>query len=365
MNPAYPHKPLSSILKIRFYTSYNPCNFACEYCITTERGEGGAEKDRAQRPLPIITRIGKNLASPKNTMAKARAFAKNPSMLFSRKGPAVWSDHKYMRIIERIKDLPYHIDLRIGVGGEFFLDKTLATGARRLSQYDNVVALNLISNLSFKYDQYTKIFQGYDLSKVALVCSYHATQVKDREAWLETAARIGKIVDLAIILVAWPPVLPQLPEIKAEFAKRGLFVFAQAFNGWYAGRKYPEAYTNEERKILRSIFLSRHDYAHMVDLKTPGTCHAGVDYVLMDIDGNIFRCGGFHVPYGNIFSGFTLLKKPEACPVSECWCDTDNLNTQAFHENYEMLGLNQHKYVYRYAGQAKASPSLDEWSIDY
>ncbi|MEM7586017.1 MAG: hypothetical protein AAF560_21685 [Acidobacteriota bacterium] len=352
-------------MKIRLYTAFNPCNFACEYCITMDRIEDRPEEEKAQKSLPILSRIARNLAQPKKTAARIAAVAKSPSMLFSRQEPATWSEDKFERIVDRIGELPYKVDLRIGVGGEFFLSKTLANGARKITNYDNVVALNLISNLSFRYKQYQKILDGFDLSKVALVCSYHPTQVKDRAVWRETAVRMSKLVDLAVIVVAWPPVLDRIEDFKKEFADAGLTVFVQAFNGWVNGKKYPDSYSEEERALLRSLAYSRHDYAHMVELKTPGLCYAGMDYVLMNINGEVFRCGGFHVPYGNIFDGFKLLEKPTECPVTECWCDTDNLNTVAFRENYEMIGRNQHKYQYRFAEEAKLDPSLDEWSIDY
>ena len=70
-----------SRLKIRFFTNWNPCNFACEYCITSERDDGTVEEERSQRPLPILTRIGKNLARPHNALSKALTVIKHPSML--------------------------------------------------------------------------------------------------------------------------------------------------------------------------------------------------------------------------------------------------------------------------------------------
>lgn len=353
-----------SRLKIRFYTSYNPCNFACEYCVTSERNEETREEDRSQKPLPILQRLGKKLAHPEKLLTSARVLATHPSML-SRPKPTVWSEEAYWRIVERMRELPYELDVRIGVGGEFFTNKALVAGARQLSRYDNVSALNLITNLSFSYEQYLRLLDGYDLGKLGLVGSHHPTQIKDPERWLETALRMNELVDLAVILVAWPPVLDDLPALHERFTGEGLTVFVQAFNGWHGGRKYPEAYDERQREMLRSIFYSRHDYAHMVDLKTPGDCYAGVDYVFMNINGDVFRCGGILMPLGNIFEGFELLDGPAACPVSECWCDTDNLNTQAFKDHYAVEGLNQHKYTYRFADRARLDPAWGEWNIDY
>ncbi len=332
------------ILKIRFFTSYKRCNLACEYCVTTERNDAPLET-RSQRQPSIGSRIFRTLVNPRRALATAAAIVRNPTALLAAKAPAVWDEKSYGSIIRHMAELPYRLDVRIGVGGELFTSKALIAGARELSHSGNVIAINLISNLSFSYQQYLKMFQGFEIAKVALVASFHPTQVKDANRWLETALRMKEMVDLAVVVVGWPPVLAQLPEIKASFEAQGISVFTQAFQGWFAGRKYPEAYSKEELSILEEIFYSRHDYEHMVQLKRPGSCFAGSDYVLIDINGDVFRCGGTSEPLGNIFDGFALLAGPRSCPSRACWCDTENLNTKAFREHYRMTGLNQHKYL--------------------
>jgi MoaA/NifB/PqqE/SkfB family radical SAM enzyme len=242
--------------------------------------------------------------------------------------------------------MPYAIDVRIGVGGEFFIDKTLIDGARQLSVARNCVAVNLITNLSFPFQQYLSFLKDFALSKVAIIASYHDTQIKDKQEWLETAERMNGLVDFAIAVVAWPPILKRLAEIKKMFEERGLYVFMQAFQGLYEGKKFPESYSGEERVLLRKLFYSQHDYDYMVELKKPGLCYAGVDYVYLDIDGNIYRCGMTKMRLGNILKDhYRLLSEAKSCPMSHCPCDKENLNTKDFREHYGKTGLNQHKYV--------------------
>jgi hypothetical protein len=261
----------------------------------------------------------------------------------------VWDENQYLRIIEAIKKIPHPVDIRVGVGGEFFTSKTLIQGARLLANSKNCIGVNLITNLSFIFEQYMAFFEGFDMAKVGLVASYHETQVKNKERWLATAQRISREVDFGVVAVAWPPLLGKLPEIKSMFMERGIFIFFQAFQGYYNGKKYPEAYTPEEREILRSVFHSRYDYEYMVELKKPGLCNAGLGYVFLNMNGDMYRCGGILLPLGNIISmRYKLFNTPKPCPVVNCYCDTDNLNTVEFNTLYKTLGVNQHNYIHRY-----------------
>lgn len=335
-----PNTPAKRI-KVRFGTGWDTCNYHCEYCVTDQPIGDNEDKPAS---LPIITRIGNGLADPRKIVNKVASVGR---ALTGHKVPdnqTEWDPEKYLKVIDRFAELPYEMDVRIGVGGETFINKTVVEGARRLSNHDNTFAVNLISNLSFKYHQYQKIFQGFDLSKLALVCSFHPTEIKNVDTWIDTAVQVNQDVDLAIVLVAWPPLMESLRANKQRLEDRGLEVFVQAFHGWHDAKKYPEAYEDSDREILRSVFYSKHDYDHMVDLKQPGMCYAGVDYVYIDINGNVSRCGTYKQPIGNIFDEMRLLSEPAACPGPECWCDTENLNTVEFRETYRLLGRNQHKY---------------------
>ena len=338
-------------LKVRFGTGWDTCNYDCDYCVTHQPIGDNEEKTS----LPIITRISNNLTNPAALAAKVTSISKKLTRQSAGPEVAEWNEDKYLRVINRFAELPYSMDVRIGVGGETFINKTVVEGARQLSNHDNTHAVNLISNLSFSFKQYEKIFQGFDLSRLGLVCSFHPTEIKDVEKWIATAVEVNKIVDLAIVLVAWPPLMATLAENKKRLEDIGLEVFVQAFHGWNEEKKFPESYSGADRELLQSVFYSEHDFQHMVQLKQPGSCYAGVDYIYVDINGNISRCGTYKTPLGNLFNDFKLMSEPAMCPGSECWCDTENLNTVEFRETYQLVGLNQHKYVPR-------SASANTWS---
>src|SRR5262244_3961787 len=90
------------MLNIRYYTDYPSCNLSCNYCIA---GHG----DKHPKPQ------------------------------------AQWSEQRFLTIIDNIAKLPYDVNIRFGVGGEFFVSRTLVDGARRLSCRRNVISLNLIT----------------------------------------------------------------------------------------------------------------------------------------------------------------------------------------------------------------------------
>ena len=330
-------------MKIRFGTGWDTCNYHCEYCITDQPLGDNAPPTS----LPVLTRIGNGLSNPKRIVSKVANLGRTLAGQRVIGDQTEWDPGKYLKVIDRFAELPFRVNVRIGVGGETFINKTVVEGARRLSQHANTDTVNLISNLSFKYHQYQKIFQGFELSKLALVCSFHPTEIKDIDGWIETAAKMNNDVDLAIVLVAWPPLMDSLKANKQRLEREGLDVFVQAFHGWHEEQKYPESYSEADRDLLKSVFYSQHDYNHMVDLKQPGDCYAGVDYIYVDINGNVSRCGTYKRPLGNIFGEVNLLTQPAPCPGTQCWCDTENLNTVEFRETYQLLGKNQHKYKLR------------------
>ncbi|MFC1851716.1 hypothetical protein ACFL27_16115 [candidate division CSSED10-310 bacterium] len=310
-------------INVRLYTDFRACNYSCPYCIDGHRHH-----------------------------------------------EQQWQADNFRLIIHRLTALPYRINVRIGVKGEFFLNQTLIEGARILSQADNVCSLNLITNLSFSYHQFQKFFRDFDQQKIALVASYHPTEVTDKKKWIRTACRLKEKYDLAVVLVAYPPLIKVLPEIKAELVAQGLDVFIQAFIGDHHGQVYPAAYTAAEKKYLRPVFYSRHDYEFFVELKRPGLCNAGYRSFFVDMSGLVRSCGmGTASPVlGNLLSpnpDIQLFDSPRPCPNETCLCDTENINTVIFEQHYQHIGRNQHRYVYRFQAQGKLTPTKDEWKIEY
>lgn len=313
-------------INVRFFTDYPVCNYKCPYCVAGHAPPEG-------------------------------------------RGPSPWDEERYLRIIDNLCALPFPINIRIGVGGEFFISKVLVEGARRLAKSDNVTSLNLITNLSFHPKQYARILGDVPAHKVAMVASFHPTEVKSEDAWIANAKELSTYYDLVTMSVAYPPSLHRLPELKKKFEAAGVDHFIQPFIGDYEGKTYPQAYTEEERQIIRDVIYSRHDYEFLLNLKRPGLCNAGFKYLFIDPMGLVQPCGGAQhgKPLGDLSASpdITFLDGPRPCPAMACQCDTENINTLAFEGHYKWTDKNQHRFAYRFADEAKASPWMDEWKVDY
>jgi MoaA/NifB/PqqE/SkfB family radical SAM enzyme len=314
------------VINVRFYTDYPECNYKCPYCCAGHAPPEG----RPESP---------------------------------------WDEARYLAVIENLCKVDFPINVRIGVGGEFFVSKVLVEGARRLAACDHVKVLNLITNLSFHPQQYARILKGIPKEKVALVASYHPTEVKSADAWVAAAKELSTYYDLTTMSVAYPPALQHLRETKAKFAAAGLDHFIQPFIGEYQGKLYPQAYSDEERAIIREVIYSRHDWEFLLNLKKPGLCNAGFKYLFIDPYGVVKPCGG--ADHERVLGDLTRSPKIEfldgarPCPASACQCDTENIQTKVFEDHYAWTDKNQHRFGYRFADEAKASPWMDEWTVPY
>lgn len=314
------------ILNIRYHTDYRQCNYSCEYCIA---GFG------TTHPKP----------------------------------PDNWNPFLFKRIIKNITKLPHAINIRLGVMGEIFTSKELLNGAKILSHSDNIHSLNLITNLSLTVSQYEKIFQDFDRKKIAIVASFHPTEIKNMDEWIKTAKYMNKNYDFCCILVGYPKILDQLSDHKKMLQKQGLEVFVQPYIGPYEGKNYPYEYSPAEKKIVKDNIYSRHDWEFLMELKKPGMCSAGFNSIYVKFDGKVFPCG--EGIYDNTIGDLSqspnikLNNSPTMCPFLTCQCDTENMNTTVFKKYYKHSRKNQHSYTYRYKTISKFLPFLSEWKVTY
>jgi len=140
----------------------------------------------------------------------------------------------------------------------------------------NVESVNLISNLGFSMRNLAAMLEGFVYEKLAIVWSFHPSEVRDTREWIETARFLNGISDFAVVIVAHPPVIGRLASMKAELTESGLTVFVQSFRGRFGGRSYPEAYTETERRALRDLMSSEYDYEYTVNCATRHR-HTGIN----------------------------------------------------------------------------------------
>jgi len=146
---------------------------------------------------------------------------------------------------------------------------------------------------------------------------------------------------IIVSVVATPRVVEMLPILTRYFSRNGLHLAPKVLRGWFAGRPYPRGYLPEQKSILREyIAVARARYDELIVDPPAGPpsidifnddqlldgepsfrgrpCSAGVRFVSMDPEGNVFRCSA-RTPLGNLLDGgFRLLETPQSCNTQYC-----------------------------------------------
>ncbi len=320
------------VVNVRLHTGFTRCNFSCRYCIA---GHGEATTDEFGDPV---------LDDP------------------------TWDEARLRRIVANLCRLPYRLNVRLRVPGEIFLNKRLVRIAEEMTHADNIFSLNLLTNLSLMRHQYERILSGFDAQKLAIVASYHPTEIRNEAAWLESARWANARFDFAVILVADPPLLATLEGNYRKLRAEGFSVFIQPYIGVYQGRVYPNSYSADERALVGGLMYSRHDLEFLLKLVKPGLCHAGANSFYVAEDGRVFPCGSNETDEIANLAVSPLVRLhdgPGPCPFRTCQCDTDNMNTVVFASHYEMTGINQHKYRYRFDERARGDARWSQWNVPY
>jgi len=313
------------LIFVRFPNYYRACNFHCPYCIAD------LESDAIRYKWP---------------------YREN-----------------HANILKNLLKLDYRFNIRLGPAGEFFLSKELINDARKLTHEDKVEGVNLITNLSLPLAKYEAHLDGFDLSKVAIVASLHPTEIENHDDWIEKAQILQETVELAVVLVAYPPLLYLLPKLHKKLTEKKIPVAVNGFIGSFGGNRYPEAYTNIEKELLRNISFSRHEYEYWIEARKPGLCNAGHKSIYIDIkNGQTYSCGAANKHYlGNLLTGtsLTLLNRPMPCENQRCLCDSENLNPVVFENYYQRKGIGLRGYQYKYEEESQHNDNISEWNIAY
>ena len=164
-----------------------------------------------------------------------------------------------------------------------------------------------------------------DPSRVVLAMNFHP---KDSNS----ASVLGKILALkkkgfkgGVCYLAYPPNMGKIDYYHKKFKEQGIDFALAAFWGDYEGKKYPDSYSEAERKMMEPFLgdVSRVKY-HLEGKKTKGKlCRSGQIYASIKADGKVTRCGPLsHKPIGNLFDDdFKLFDKPMPCEAEVCPCD--------------------------------------------
>jgi MoaA/NifB/PqqE/SkfB family radical SAM enzyme len=230
------------------------------------------------------------------------------------------SARDWLRFWKRIFDLYGSFEIDV-VGGEPFLYPGFVPLIRRVSAWHR---LTLTSNLSWD----VRKAAGLDPARVALHPSFHPD-------FVGIGRFIGKVLALRrrgfkshAIVVAYPPLFRRLPGFRRRLERAGIPCWVAPYQGVYAGRQYPAAFTREQKDWLHGTHPGEPKRAFEFGVQEASPrgrlCGSGMRYFRAYPDGWVYRCISAKdspraKPLGHIKdAGFALASEALPCKAERC-----------------------------------------------
>ncbi len=217
-------------------------------------------------------------------------------------------------------------------GGEPTVFPNFAGMVERLSAWFYVA---FDTNLSWTEEALAEFLRRVSPNAVRFELSFHPDST-DPETYIKKARLIAESgFGYINRVVAYPPLLAQVPRYRELFQSSGLTFIVNPFQGTYDGRRYPEAYTDAERRLIERCAAHLDDgaadsphKAYVKRMLRPDSpkgrlCRSGYLHIRIEDDGNVYRCE----PYarrqweslGNFFDErFSLWQAPRLCRSDFC-----------------------------------------------
>jgi len=239
--------------------------------------------------------------------------------------PDEWVLH-WKRIYEKYGEVKIEI-----VGGEPFIYPDFIELVKKLSF---IHLIKVTTNLSGDINRFV---QEASPERVELDLNFHIL-------FIDLKTVIDKVLVLknagfkcGICYLAYPPQIHQIKYLSEVFRKKGINFALAAFWGEYNGKRYPGAYSEEEKEMMRPFLGDIDRVTYHLDAKSPKgkICNAGYAYADIQADGNVVRCAPLgSKSIGNITDEkFSLLDNPSPCESDSCPCNEyDNLINESAHK---------------------------------
>jgi MoaA/NifB/PqqE/SkfB family radical SAM enzyme len=221
-------------------------------------------------------------------------------------------------------------------GGEPTIIPRFIDLAVAMSQWHGV---SFDTNLSWEMDQLKEFCDRMPTREVSLDISFHPAAASV-ESILEKAAFLrDRGFQYVCRLVGFPPLLPQVEGFRRRFEDAGLKFVVNPFQGIYQGRKYPDSYSDEERRVMSGIAQPFRDgpradpdqsfyVEHILEMHARSPegklCRSGQVYCRVMHDGVVYRCQPYESrgwePLGSLLDeNFALRAAPAPCRST--WCE--------------------------------------------
>lgn len=202
------------------------------------------------------------------------------------------------------------------VGGEPFIYPNFIELVKMISSLHSV---KITTNLSGNIERFV---QEVNPELVDLDLNFHVLFI-DLETVLKKTLLLKKAgFKGGICYLAYPPQMHKIQSLSETFRKEGINFALAAFWGEHNGKKYPNAYTEEEKEMMRPYLGDIDRVTYHLNAQSPKgrLCNAGYMYADIQADGNVVRCAQLgHKSIGNITDDmFNLLEKPLPCEAETC-----------------------------------------------
>jgi len=282
-------------------TDQTLCNFDCPYCVTQ----------------PIRRSVPKKMWGSED------------------------GEDRFKRILRWLANTPWNLRIRLQTLGEPFVSSGFLSGAAWLSQQPNVQFVEMVTNGSFRDEQFHHFATTAEIRRITLWMTYHPTEITAEH--LLSRAMLAKSLGAFVIVhcLIFPDTEEKIDFLINLCRKNDIPTDVTAghnYNGAYGSaglipilNANPKALLRYRNKAVLKAMLTAHNDV----LGLP--CTAGHDYLFIRADGAVYPCGAYalldHQQIGNVLN-------PEFKPVIQpgryspctksgvCSCKEDYLHLQ-------------------------------------
>ena len=163
----------------------------------------------------------------------------------------------------------------------------------------------------------------------------------DLRAFIERVRRLQRRgFNVLVSLLMTPTMCSVFPELRDHFASQGLFLIPKMLTGKYRGRRYPRAYSNDEKAAFTDYLaearrryapvlarmgepptidmLSVNPYVYKKGKYRGQMCGSGFNFVGINPDGTVQRCGSGEYLGNILLETLSLNESPKRCNTEYC-----------------------------------------------